>query len=275
MLPTSPAFSSGTAYGVAEYTVREGNFNASANSVMNINSERMRAVTLDPIYSAGGNSGLSFTNNGTINLLAEKTGGIEVQTNNNNSPVLGINAGTINGKGNKQVALIFTDEGISTGVYTLRNDGTVIMNGDDSTGYGLQIDKGWTGHALNSLNGTITMNGKNSYGIGIGTASANIGAGSSAKNQGTINITGENSGGIAVQKDMTGGIENTGTINVSGKNSFGMYSEIARPLNNDGKINITAGDNNIGLRTAGTATLVNKDEINISSTGKENIGLYA
>ena len=275
LLPTTPAFSTGRAYGVAEYTVREGNFNASANSVMNINSERMRAVTLDPIYNSGTNSGLTFTNNGTINLIAEKTGGIEVQTHQNNTPVLGINAGTIHGKGNKQVALIFTDEGSSTGVYTLRNDSTVIMDGDDSTGYGLEITTGWVGHALNSASGTITMNGKNSYGIGIGTASRSIGAGSSAKNVGTINITGENSGGIAVQKDMTGGIENTGEINISGKSSFGIYSEIATPLNNDGKINITAGDSNIGLRTGNTATLLNKKEINISSSGTDNIGLYA
>ena len=275
LTPTSTPFSGSTAYGVAEYTVREGNFNASANSVMNINSERMRAVTLDPIYNSGGNSGLTFTNNGTINLIAEKTGGIEVQTHQNNTPVLGINAGTIHGKGNKQVALIFTDENSSTGVYTLRNDRTVIMDGDDSTGYGLEITTGWIGHALNSASGTITMNGKNSYGIGIGTASTNIGTGSSAKNVGTINITGENSGGIAVQKDMTGGIENTGEINISGKNSFGIYSEIARALNNDGKINITAGDNNIGLRTGNTATLINKKNINISSSGTDNIGLYA
>ena len=275
LLPTTPAFSIGRAYGVAEYTVREGNFNASANSVMNINSERMRAVTLDPIYNSGTNSGLTFTNNGTINLIAEQTGGIEVQTHQNNTPVLGINAGTIHGKGNKQVALIFTDEGSSTGVYTLRNDSTVIMDGDDSTGYGLEITTGWVGHALNSASGTITMNGKNSYGIGIGTASTRIGAGSSAKNVGTINITGENSGGIAVQKDMTGGIENTGDINISGKSSFGIYSEIARPLTNDGKINITAGDSNIGLRTGNTATLINEKNINISSSGTDNIGLYA
>ena len=279
LLPTTPAFSTGNAYGVAEYTVREGSFNASANSVMNINSERMRAVTLDPIYNSGTNSGLTFTNNGTINLIAEKTGGIEVQTHQNDTPVLGINAGNINGNGNKQVALIFTDEGSSTGAYTLRNDGIVTMNGDDSTGYGLKITTGWVGHALNSSSGTITMNGKNSYGIGIGTESTSIGAGSSAKNDGTINITGENSGGIAVQKDMTGGIENKGKINISGKNSFGIYSEIARSLNNDGEINITAGDSNIGLRTGQnvtvTGTLVNKKEINISSTGTENIGLYA
>ena len=259
---------------IAEY-VSLGNYSSSTGAVMNIDVAGRRAVTLDP--TAGGTGNLNFTNNGTINLTTNNTGGIEVQTHNNSVTVTGTNGstGTINGEADNQIAMVFTDENASPGIYTLQNDGKITMNGNGSMGYGLAITTGWIGHALNSANGTITMNGNNSYGIGIGLTSTNIGAGSSAKNQGTINITGENSGGIAVQKDMTGGIENTGTINVSGKNSFGMYSEIARPLNNDGKINITAGDSNIGLRTANTATLVNKNEINISSTGKENIGLYA
>lgn len=95
---------------------------------------------------------------------------------------MGINAGTINGEGNKQIAMIFTDEGTSVGrTYTLRNDGTITMKGDQSTGYGLKITNGWVGHALNSSTGTITMKGNNSYGIGIGTASTNIGAGSLCK----------------------------------------------------------------------------------------------
>ena len=259
---------------IAEY-VSLGNYSSSTGAVMNIDVAGRRAVTLDP--TAGGTGNLNFTNNGTINLTTNNTGGIEVQTHNNSVTVTGTNGstGTINGEADNQIAMVFTDELGSPGIYTLQNDGKITMNGNGSMGYGLAITSGWIGHALNSANGTITMNGKNSYGIGIGTTSTNIGAGSSAKNAGIINITGENSGGIAVQKDMTGGIENTGTINVSGKNSFGMYSEIARALNNDGKINITAGDNNIGLRTANTATLVNKNEINISSTGKDNIGLYA
>ena len=270
-LSSAPA---GKRNAIAEY-VSLGNYSSSTGAVMNIDVSGRRAVTLDP--TAGGTGSLVFTNNGTINLTTNNTGGIEVQTHNNSVTVTGINGstGTINGEADNQIAMVFTDENGSPGIYTLQNDGKITMNGNGSMGYGLAITSGWIGHALNSANGTITMNGKNSYGIGIGTASTNIGAGSSAKNAGTINITGENSGGIAVQKDMTGGIENTGTINVSGKNSFGMYSEIARPLNNDGKINITAGDSNIGLRTGNTATLVNKDEINISSTGKENIGLYA
>ena len=270
-LSTAPT---GKQNAISEY-VSESNYSSTTGAIMNIDVEGRRAVTLDP--TAGSTGNLNFTNNGVINLISTNTGGIEVQTHGNSTKVTGINGtiGTINGKADNQIAMVFTDELGSSGIYTLQNDGTIIMNGNGSMGYGLKIDTGWVGHALNSNTGTITMKGNNSYGIGIGTNSRNIGIGSSAKNDGTINITGENSGGIAVQKDMTGGIENTGTINISGKNSFGMYSEIARSLNNDGKINITAGDSNIGLRTGNTATLVNKKEINISSAGKENIGLYA
>jgi len=263
---------SGYTNAIMEYGTTGGNYFSSESSVMNVDVARKRAVTLDP---TGGFSSpaLQFTNKGTINLLTEEVGGIEVQTNYQTIDVLGINEGLIKGNKNKQIAMIFTDEGSSTGTYTLQNDKDIIMDGNESTGYGLKVTAGWKAIVVN--NGNITMNGEKSFGIGVGTASTNMGAGSSAKNTGIININGKNSGGIAVQVDMTGGIENTGTINVSGENSFGMYSEIARPLNNDGKINITAGDSNIGLRTARTATLVNKNEINISSTGKDNIGLYA
>ena len=271
-LSTAPT---GKQNAISEY-VSESNYSSTTGAIMNIDVTGRRAVTLDPTSGSSGN--LVFTNNGVINLISTNTGGIEVQTHGNSTKVTGINGttGTINGKANNQIAMVFTDENTSSGIYTLQNDGTIIMNGNGSMGYGLKIDTGWVGHALNSNTGTITMKGNNSYGIGIGTNSVNIGAGSSAKNDGTINITGENSGGIAVQKDMTGGIENTGKINISGKNSFGIYSEIARALNNDGEINITAGDSNIGLRSGNTAaTLINKNEINISSAGKENIGLYA
>ena len=263
---------SGYTNAIMEYGTTAGNYFSSESSVMNVDVARKRAVTLDP---TGGftSPALQFTNKGTINLLTEEVGGIEVQTNGQNIDVLGINEGLIKGNNNKQIAMIFTDEGASPGTYTLQNNKDIVMDGNESTGYGLKVTTGWKAIVVN--NGNITMNGEKSFGIGVGTASTNMGAGSSAKNTGTININGKNSGGIAVQVDMTGGIENTGTINVSGENSFGMYSEIARPLNNDGKINITAGDSNIGLRTGNTATLVNKNEINISSAGKENIGLYA
>ena len=262
---------------ISEY-VTVGNYTASSGAVMDIDVSGRRAVTLDP--TAGGTGDLKFTNSGTINLIRANTGGIEVQTHNNSVKVTGINGtgGTINGKANNQIAMVFTDEGNSNGIYTLQNDGQIIMNGNGSMGYGLKIDTGWVGHALN--NGTITMNGDNSYGIGIGTNSANIGAGSSAKNAGTINIAGKNSGGIAIQKDMTGGIENTNTgiINVYGENSFGMYSEVnGVNYNNNGTINITGSkDKSIGLRVENSgASLTNKKEINISSTGTENIGMYS
>ncbi|BBM51997.1 autotransporter beta-domain protein [Leptotrichia trevisanii] len=264
---------------ISEY-VTVGNYTASSGAVMDIDVSGRRAVTLDP--TAGGTGDLKFTNSGTINLISANTGGIEVQTHNNSVKVTGINGtgGTINGKADNQIAMVFTDEGNSNGIYTLQNDGQIIMNGNGSMGYGLKIDTGWIGHALNSSSGTITMNGDNSYGIGIGTNSLSIGAGSSAKNAGTINIAGKNSGGIAIQKDMTGGIENTNTgiINVYGENSFGMYSEVnGVNYNNNGTINITGSkDKSIGLRVENSgASLTNKKEINISSTGTENIGMYS
>jgi len=264
---------SGYTNAIMEYGTTGGNYSSTQSTVMNVDVARRRAVTLDP---TGGftSPALQFTNKGTINLLTEEVGGIEVQTHYQNINVLGINEGLIQGKNNKQIAMIFTDEGSSTGTYTLQNDGDIVMEGNESTGYGLKVTTGWKAVVINNKN--ITMKGNKSFGIGVGSASTNMGAGSSAKNTGTINISGEDSGGIAVQVDMTGGIENTGTINISGKNSFGMYSEISRELNNDGTINITDGNNNIGLRTGNAAaSLVNKKDINISSTGTENIGLYA
>jgi len=264
---------SGYTNAIMEYGTTGGNYSSTQSTVMNVDVARRRAVTLDP---TGGftSPALQFTNKGTINLLTEEVGGIEVQTHYQNINVLGINEGLIQGKNNKQIAMIFTDEGSSAGTYTLQNDGDIVMEGNESTGYGLKVTTGWKAVVINNKN--ITMKGNKSFGIGVGSASTNMGAGSSAKNTGTINISGEDSGGIAVQVDMTGGIENTGTINISGKNSFGMYSEISRELNNDGTINITDGNNNIGLRTGNAAaSLVNKKDINISSTGTENIGLYA
>ena len=264
---------SGYTNAIMEYGTTGGNYSSTQSTVMNVDVARRRAVTLDP---TGGftSPALQFTNKGTINLLTEEVGGIEVQTHYQNINVLGINEGLIQGKNNKQIAMIFTDEGSSAGTYTLQNDGDIVMEGNESTGYGLKVTAGWKAVVINNKN--ITMKGNKSFGIGVGSASTNMGAGSSAKNTGTINISGEDSGGIAVQVDMTGGIENTGTINISGKNSFGMYSEISRELNNDGTINITDGNNNIGLRTGNAAaSLVNKKDINISSTGTENIGLYA
>ena len=279
--PTSPAQKKDNA--IVEY-VQGGatsSYNSAADSVMEVDVTRKRAVTLDPIYTS--TSRLEFTNNGTILLTADETGGIEVQTDNSlgggTDDSIGINGATgkIIGNGKKQIGMIFTDEGNSTGTYTLQNDGTITMNGEGSLGYGLKVTSNWTAVVIN--NNTITMKGDKSYGIAIGTNNNGLQPNSSATNNGTINIEGDESGGIAILHDMQGGIKNTanGVINVSGENSFGMYSIINKNYDNDGTISIIGSKNKaMGLRmeTAG-ASLTNKNLISISSTGSDNIGIYA
>ena len=279
--PTSPAQKKDNA--IVEY-VQGGatsSYNSAADSVMEVDVTRKRAVTLDPISAS--TSRLEFTNNGTILLTADETGGIEVQTDNSpgggTDDSIGINGATgkIIGNGKKQIGMIFTDEGNSTGTYTLQNDGTITMNGEGSLGYGLKVTSNWTAVVIN--NNTITMKGDKSYGIAIGTNNNGLQPNSSATNNGTINIEGDESGGIAILHDMQGGIKNTanGVINVSGENSFGMYSIINKNYDNDGTISIIGSKNKaMGLRmeTAG-ASLTNKNLISISSTGSDNIGIYA
>ena len=255
-------------------------YSSAADSVMEVDVTRKRAVTLDPIGVS--TSRLEFTNNGTILLTADETGGIEVQTDEYGgglNDTIGINGttGKIIGNGKKQIGMIFTNEGGSTGIYTLQNDGTITMNGEGSLGYGLKVTSNWTAVVIN--NNTITMKGKKSYGIAIGTDNGGLQPNSSATNNGIINIEGDESGGIAILHDMQGGIKNTanGVINVSGENSFGMYSIINKNYDNDGTISIIGSKNKaMGLRmeTAG-ASLTNKNLISISSTGSDNIGIYA
>ena len=266
---------------IVEYVQRgASSYSSAVGSVMEVDVTRKRAVTLDPIGLS--TSRLEFTNNGTILLTADETGGIEVQTDEYLGGVndtIGINGttGNIIGNGKRQVGMIFTDEGASTGTYTLQNDGTITMNGEGSLGYGLKVTSNWTAVVIN--NNTITMKGNKSYGIAIGTNNNGLQPNSSATNNGIINLEGDESGGIAILHDMQGGIKNTanGVINVSGENSFGMYSKINKNYDNDGTINIIGSKNkSMGLRmeTAG-ASLTNKNLISISSTGSDNIGMYA
>ena len=215
---------------IVEYT-QDGvssSYSSAGDSVMEVDVTKKRAVTLDPIGLS--TNRLEFTNNGTILLTADETGGIEVQTDEYLGGVndtIGINGATGNiiGNGKRQVGMIFTDEGASTGTYTLQNDGTITMNGEGSLGYGLKVTHNWTAVVIN--NNTITMKGNKSYGIAVGTNNAGLQPNSSATNNGTINLEGDESGGIAILHDMQGGIKNTanGVINVSGENSFGRFRQ--------------------------------------------------
>ena len=269
----------------------------SSNGTLIVDVTKMRAVTLDPIYlkdyfKTGVNQtrSMSFTNNGTIKLEAAETGGIEVQTEwfeysgvNNTQDIIvrGINgsSGQIIGNGDKQTALAYTDETNNNDghqhIYELQNDGTIIMNGKNAKGYGLDVRSGWTAHAIN--NKTVTLNGDESYGMGLASGKT-LGSGSYLSNAAgaTINVNGKDSGGIAVLS-MIDKVENKGDINVSGDTSFGIYSTINKDIENGGTIKITGNANkSSGLRTGDqNAKLINKGTVTIDSAGSNNIGLLS
>ena len=283
----------GSAQAIAEYGT-QGEYTIDNDVTMNVKSSTKRAITIDSFYgkiAAAERKPLTLTSKANINLYAERTGGIEVQSDDSTnfnwpgapwSPYTrvsaeGINEGTITGHGNKQVAMIFTDEGPTNDAnisYTLRNKGIITMHGNQSTGFGLGITSGWNAKVINDKNGTITLNGEQSYGIGLGSGKT-IGNKSELENKGTINVAGKNSGGIAIESKAYN-VKNTGTIDISGEESFGMYLSSGETFSNEGKINITGSKNkSVGMETnEANSKLINKNEINISSTGEQNIGLY-
>ncbi|NWO18093.1 autotransporter-associated N-terminal domain-containing protein [Leptotrichia sp. oral taxon 223] len=295
----SPSCPSGenAAHAILEIT-DTGEYSIGKNVTFVVNATGERALSFDPIENTKSLNYSKFTNNGKIILNATNTAGMELTTQENGINVTGINNGTINGELDRQSAFTFTQEQNPTGTYTAINEtgGTISLTGNTSTGFGFYVKSpGWVVKAINK--GNVTMAGNTSYGIGLstkatlpggGTANNNVAAGSVFQNAsgGIMNISGDNSGGIAVQKQADPSraltVENSGggTINVSGENSFGMYSELHQNVTNAGDINITGSKNNsIGLRNNNidndaNSSMTNTGNINISSTGNTNIGLY-
>ena len=252
-----------------------------------------------------------IVNKGTINLYNETTGGLEIQGN----PLVGIfsaiNEGDINGLGNKQLGLTMTPEqpNATGSMQTFENRGKINLAGNESTGINIVNRKLYAStenaglratypsgfyndvviKALNSAGGTITLGGTGSYGIAFGAYGndSRLSENTEFKNDGTINVNNDTSGGIAVKKanDWVGTrgnavLENgaSGTITIKGKDSFGIYSEEVSGTNK-GTISIEGSkDKAIGLRANKTGTLIpvlkNENKIDIASTGKHNIGLF-
>ena len=282
---------------IVEYITNTGEFTAPSGTVMNVDVKRRRAVTLDPglptkqkpgIEEWGGidDPNYSFENFGRINLIVEDTAGIEVQpdTHKGNLKVKGINSGIIEGKADKQAAMLFTSENsTSKNEHTLINKGNIIMGGKNSVGFAtsdfiVENNNKASWHMIAKNEGIIDLNNEKNHGMVVAKTQIPIGSNSSFENSGTINVNGKESGGITLL-DKIPTATNTGTINITGKNSFGLYSEVDSKIKNAGDINIKNGaTGSMGIRV-GSATATNMSNeggtITISSKDGNNMGVYS
>jgi len=282
---------------IVEYITNTGEFTAPSGTVMNVDVKRRRAVTLDPglptkqkpgIEEWGGidDPNYSFENFGRINLIVEDTAGIEVQpdTHKGNLKVKGINSGIIEGKADKQAAMLFTSENsTSKNEHTLINKGNIIMGGKNSVGFAtsdfiVENNNKASWHMIAKNEGIIDLNNEKNHGMVVAKTQIPIGSNSSFENSGTINVNGKESGGITLL-DKIPTATNTGTINITGKNSFGLYSEVDSKIKNAGDINIKDGaTGSMGIRV-GSATATNMSNeggtITISSKDGNNMGVYS
>ena len=282
---------------IVEYITNTGEFTAPSGTVMNVDVKRRRAVTLDPglptkqkpgIEEWGGidDPNYSFENFGRINLIVEDTAGIEVQpdTHSGNLKVKGINSGIIEGKADKQAAMLFTSENSTPkNEHTLINKGNIIMGGKNSVGFAtsdfiVENNNKASWHMIAKNEGIIDLNNEKNHGMVVAKTQIPIGSNSSFENSGTINVNGKESGGITLL-DKIPTATNTGTINITGKNSFGLYSEVDSKIKNAGNINIKDGaTGSMGIRVGSTTATNMSNEggtITISSKDGNNMGVYS
>ena len=245
--------------------------NAISNAETGITLKASSTVKADRTDAGTGAVGL-FINYGKVDVQNGASVNVEKESiNAANDEAVGIysvngsevlNSGEINVGGKKSIGIL----GLS---YRLNNSGLPIENefGTHALGQG----------KINVTNaGTLTLDGEQAAGIFIknnnpsGLATDNFG-----KNTGTVNISGNKSIGMSVEKGV---LENTGTINVTGQESTGIFGKSGSSLVNGagGKINIAASasaDNpNIGMFTDDINTgIVNTGEI---IGGNNNYGIY-
>ena len=301
---------------VVDMSIIGQNVKVENGTVLNINKVGGRAVSIDinPGWQDGGpqwpETSSTFTNEGTINLNAKNTAGIEAQTETTSADyyaagapastnhhwiakkeIYGINSGEINGFAEKQVAMTFIREqapGREQQFLTNAASGTITMNGAKSMAFSFNVDDLYA-EAKNE--GKIVLNGVNNYGFAFGKTVANnhLKENSIISNEaiGTIEVNGDNSGGFALQEMIDASknpyikninITNKGKININSKESFGMYSE-QMTAKNIGEINIIENSTkSIGLyatkKNTVTTELINEGKINLKTENDSNIGLF-
>ena len=313
---TSRGLDGGFAPTVVDMSIIGQDVKVERGTIFNVNKVGGRAVSIDinPGWQDGGpqwpETSSTFTNEGTINLNAINTAGIEAQTETTSADyyaagapastnhhwihkkeIYGINKGIINGNAEKQVAMTFVREqvpGREQQFLTNATSGTITMNGAKSMAFSFNVDDLYA-EAKNE--GKIILNGVNNYGFAFGKQIANnhLKENSIISNEatGTIEVNGDNSGGFALQEMIDASknpyikninITNKGKININSKESFGMYSE-QMTAKNTGEINIIENSTkSIGLyatkKNTVTTELINEGKINLETKNDSNIGLF-
>ena len=206
-----------------------------------------------------------------------------------------INNGKIIMDGDESYAFAFSKTtGVNSNIYITHNinNGEIVMAGKENYGFALGAGRNYKvadSFIDNATGGTISMLGNKSMAI---LAQSDM---DHANNAGTINIAGSESYGMYTESATS--MTNTGDINItdyskkftsnnaggkwlddkeySAKNaekSIGIASgKAGSTITNDGNINISTGENNIGAYT-NIGNVVNKKNINI--TNGQNIGMY-
>ncbi|MGL5963805.1 MAG: hypothetical protein ACRCZ2_05350, partial [Fusobacteriaceae bacterium] len=236
-----------------------GNYYSSLNAAIGIESNGGDIFNSADIIAKGNGVYLEYENDwGTSSQSAgaakgivasnvekvENHGNITVEGNAQNSSygVIGLE---VSGKNNYDPT---TGETVNTKAEIL-NSGNVNVIGDYSTGIKIT-----NGDLIN--NGKITAEGDNSNGIYL------YGNGSTATNNGIVNIDGNGSYGMYAGQGSTivNGLE--GVINVGATAAGGMYVDFGSTAINNGTINIH--EDNIGgesIAMVGPGTLVNTGSI--------------
>ena len=206
-----------------------------------------------------------------------------------------INNGKIIMDGDESYAFAFSKTtGVHSNIYITHNinNGEIVMAGKENYGFALGAGRSYKvadSYIDNTAGGTISMLGDKSMAI---IAQSDM---DHANNAGTINIAGSESYGMYTESATS--MTNTGDINITdysknftsnnaggkwldnkeysasnAQKSIGIASgKAGSTITNDGNINISTGENNIGAYT-NIGNVVNKKNINI--TNGQNIGMY-
>ncbi|MDR2879872.1 MAG: transporter, partial [Fusobacteriales bacterium] len=215
----------------------------------------------------------SVTNDGTIQLLGDKsigiyskgtsiktinnTGLIEIGTSNSiNDPSIGI---FTENPGDTIVNTNTIKSGVnSIGIYSA--GGTINQNGIS--------DVGNSGVGIYSTNGTVNIGGTSIFNFGTNNAVGVYAINSAVTSNATMNIGDNNYGFILTNGTFTGGTSNV----TMGRDSVYVYRAGLGTITNSSTITMN-GSNNIGFYTVDSGEIVNNANIT-GTAGNNNVGIY-